>query len=262
MGRLWTTDVDGEKWLVNPQLIIANPRRKKRKESTKMARRKGRMPAGLARYWAKKRRGGKRRRAKRNFASAGMLANRRRRSVHHRRRRRHALGNPRRRRSAIRHSFRRRHARRNPQLLGFQLPQLQDVVFTGAGFVVPPILTSYVMNWIPDAYKTNQAVVWGVKAASVLVPSYAVRKFVSQRAGNLMLLGGAVSFTIDLIKTFAPGVIPGLGYYNTMPNPRALGAQPFLGKYPGLRGVGGPQGGGLPRMISNTPERLMPTNRF
>jgi hypothetical protein len=143
-------------------------------------------------------------------------------------------------------------------LLGFQLPQLQDVVFTGAGFIVPPLVTSYIMKMIPDEYKTNQAVVWGVKAASVLVPSLAVRKFVSQRAGNLMLLGGAVSFTIDLIKTFAPGMIPGLGsqpflgFYNTMPNPRALG------KYQ----QGGRGGSGLPTMIQSTPERLMPTNRF
>lgn len=221
-------------------------------------RRKGRMPAGLARYWAKKRRGGtRRRRAKRNFASAGMLANRRRRRVHRRRR---ALGNPRRRRSTIRHYSRRR-ARRNPQLFGFQLPALTDVVFTGAGFIVPPMVTSYVMKWIPDEYKTNQAVVWGVKAASVLVPSLAVRKFVSQRAGNLMLLGGAVSFTIDLIKTFAPGVIPGLGaqpflgVYNNMPNARTLG------KY-NPRGGGNGGGGGLPAMIQNTPTRLMPTERY
>jgi hypothetical protein len=259
MGRLWTTDVDGEKWLVNPQLIIANPRRKRR--AKKMARRKGRMPAGLARYWAKKRRGGtkRRRRAKSNFASAGMLANPRRRRRSRGRGRRYSPAMRRLTGRAYGHNPRRhrRHARRNPQLLGFQLPQLQDVVFTGAGFIVPPMLTSYIMTLIPDSYKTNQAVVWGVKAASVLVPSLAVRKFVSQRAGNLMLLGGAVSFTIDLIKTFAPGMIPGLGaqpflgYYNTMPQPRALG------KY-----QTGNRLGGLPAMISATPERLMPTNRF
>ena len=157
----------------------------------------------------------------------------------------------------MRHVGRRR-ARRNPQLLGFQLPALTDVVFTGAGFIVPPMLTSYVMKWIPDEYKTNQAVVWLVKGASVLVPSLAVRKFVSQRAGNLMLLGGAVSFAIDLVKTFAPGVIPGLGaqpflgYYNNMPQTRGLG------KYAG-RGGGGQ---GLPPMISSTPTRLMPTERY
>jgi preprotein translocase subunit Sec61beta len=45
---------DGERWLINPALVVANPKRKRgRKMALRRRRsRRNRMPAGLARYWA------------------------------------------------------------------------------------------------------------------------------------------------------------------------------------------------------------------
>lgn len=249
-NRLWTRDDYGEPWLDNPQLLIAGNPLKRRKKKV-MAKRA--MPAGLRRYWAKHRR--KPRRARKNAYFVNPHRRRRVRArVRHRRRaarrpRQNAYFlNPRRRRG-------RRRYRSNPSLmgLGFQLPNLMDVAAVGAGMVVPPIVASYVMGWIPDAWKTSKAAYYVVKAASVVIPSMLVRKFVSQRAGNLMLLGGAVSFALDLVKEFAPGVIPGLGY------------QPLLGAVVQRNFRVLPRtnsGPALAPIIAMTPDRLSPQGRF
>jgi hypothetical protein len=286
MADLWTEDIDGEKWLINPQLIIANPgrrvKRSNKRSVKKMAsRRKRRMPAGLRRYWASRRKAKanphrrrrrvtmanprRRRRAKRNFQMPGMLVNPRRRRSSRRRRRGFLMNR--------RH---RRHARRNPQLLGFQLPPVSDIAFVGAGLVVPPIVSNYIMTNFLPSYTTSVPVVWAVNVASVVGPSLLVRKFVSQRAGNLMLLGGAATLLLQAIKTFMPGVIPGLS---------GMGYQPFLGSYvrpslnrgmgsyvqrsrgmAGLRGMGAGSGQTGPmsssQVYSGTPERLLPSSRF
>jgi hypothetical protein len=152
---------------------------------------------------------------------------------------------------------RRRHYRRNPDagmsVLGLQLPPIDAVLFVGAGFITPPIVSGMLMGFVPDGYKTNSAVIWVVKGASVLLPSMLVRQFISRRAGNLMLIGGAVSFGLDLLRTFAPGVIPGLGY------------QPLLGAFVGpvqRLPVVGPPRAALAPMISSAPTRLSPDTRF
>lgn len=234
------------------------------------SRRERRMPAGLARYWATHRRKPRRRRAaKRNYTSTGMLLNPKRRRRRASGRRNVMVTNPRRRRS-IGRARRVRRYRRNPGLLGgrsmslmgFSLPPLDAVAFVGAGLIVPPLVTSYIMTMLPADWKTSKAAYYGVKAVSVLVPAMLLKQFVSPRAGNLMLLGGAASFVIDLIKDFAPGVIPGLG------------VQPFLGYYPSMGipsrqlgtypGRGGAQRlpGLLSPMIASTPDRLNPAGRF
>lgn len=159
------------------------------------------------------------------------------------------LNPPRRRRY---HSNKRRY-RRNPGLMGVQFPGLIDVVSVGAGFVVPPIVAGYIMGWLPDSMKTSKAALWAVKAAAVVVPSMVVRRFVSRRAGNLMLLGGAVSLALDLVKEFAPGLIPGVGF------------QPLLGAHVSRTSATRarmPHNAGLPAMIASTPDRLSPTGRF
>jgi hypothetical protein len=213
----------------------------------------------------RRRRSTTRRRARRNYYGAGMLANRprrRRRSVS-RRRSAVARMNPRRRRSRSRSIF-----RSNPRkIFGFEMPPLDAVLFTGVGLIVPNQVAGYLMGFLPTSITknadgtTSQPVSWLVKVASVLLPSLAVRKFVSPRAGNFMLVGGASGLVLDAIKTFMPGVIPGLGY------------QPLLGEYvsPGLSGYfDRPTGvvpyrrpsSGLTPILQNTPDRLSPAGRF
>lgn len=252
MPRLFTVDREGEYWLDNPQLVIANPKKKGR--ST--------MPA--------RRRAGKRRRARRNYYGAGLVAanrpsrNRRRRSpranTSHRRRsyRRnmyppfYAAANPRRRRRGN------KRYRRNPagstRLFGFSMPPLDAVAYTGVGVIVPPILTGYVMPMLPANWQTD-GVRWIVRIASVLVPPFLLGGFLGTRARNFMLIGGGAGLALDLIRTFAPGVIPGLG------------AQPLLGAYftrpnnGGMLPYGRPRQG-QPPIIASVPERLSPASRF
>lgn len=259
MANLWTEDLDGEPWLVNPQLLIANPR--KRKVGKNMAaRRKGRMPPALAKYWASRgltnRRHHRRRhrrnppRARRNYANAAplFLANRRHHRRHHRRHR-GWLGNPRRRQQSMELS--------NPRVLGFEMPQLHDILSVGAGIIVPPVVTGYVMQMLPVQYQTSQAVYWAVKVASVVGPSLLVRKFVSKRAGGLMLLAGAASLAVEVVKPYlgltGMGAQPFLGYYVPAGQLRGSG----MGKYmlPG-------RGAATQAAYSGTPERLLPANRF
>lgn len=189
----------------------------------------------------------RRRRARRNFYSAGVLTNPR--------RRRRARHNP-----IRRH---RRHARRNPSFLGFEMPPMDAVLFTGAGLIVPSIAASQIMKFVPASMATNPIVLWLVKVVSVIAPSMLVRKFISTRAGNFMLVGGAANIVLDAVKTYLPGVIPGVGY------------QPLLGQYGS--GMGSYFDRGAPVALpfpssrrsvqvaaigANTPDRLDPSGRF
>jgi hypothetical protein len=146
--------------------------------------------------------------------------------------------------------------------MGISLPSIQDVLFTGAGIVIPPVMTSFLLGYLPADWRTSKAAYYGVKAASVLIPSMIVKKFVSRRAGNLMLIGGAASFAIDLVREFAPSLLPGGG----------VGAQPFLGFYERMpRQVGMGRYSSMPvrsvpvqrtPLLSMTPERLSPGARY
>lgn len=231
----------GEPWFDNPQLIIANPKKTRRSSMKRSSRRKARRSL--------------RRRARRNFYSAGALANPRRKRSRRTRRsrrsfRRNVYMNPR---------ARRRRFRRNPggrSFFGITLPPMDAVLFVGAGLIVPPMVSAQIIKFLPDTWKTNQAATWGVKVASVLLPGFALRKFWSPRAGNLFMVGGAASLVVDAIKTFFPGVIPGLGYqpllgahFSTV---RADRVVPFARAGRGM----------APPMLTDAPERLSPTTRF
>jgi hypothetical protein len=201
----------------------------------------------------------KTRRARTNpyFLNRPRRRSRRRLSTNPRRRRHTMRANPPRRRARRYSSNRRRSYRRNPALsvMGFQLPNLMDVAAVAGGMIVPPIISGYIMGWLPASLQTSSAAKWAVKAAAVVLPSMAVRSFISRRAGNLMLLGGSVSFVLDLIKEFAPGVIPGVGY------------QPLLGAFTASPAFGArarlPLVARAPsRMLSSTPDRLDPMQRF
>jgi hypothetical protein len=139
---------------------------------------------------------------------------------------------------------------------------MDAVLFVGAGLVVPPIMAGYIMGMLPVEWRSSKATYYGVKAASVLIPSMLVRQFVSRRAGNFMLIGGAASFAIDLVREFMPALIPAA----------PMAGQPFLGYYERYN-----RNGALGRyssipvrsrtvqqtpLLSATPERLSPNARF
>ncbi len=161
----------------------------------------------------------------------------------------------------------RRHYRRNPSLMGITLPPLDAVLFTGAGLVIPPIMASYLTPLLPASLSGSKMGYYGVKVASILIPSMLVRKFVSQRAGNYMLIGGAASLAIDLVKEFMPslglGTQPflgnGVGFYERMPL-RTMSATPGMGRYASIPVRSMPMQ--RTPIISQVADRLNPTERF
>jgi hypothetical protein len=147
-------------------------------------------------------------------------------------------------------------------VMGIHLPPFDAVLYTAGGYVAPPMVAGVLMTFVPDSMKGSAVTTWLVKAASVLLPAWLVGRFVSQRAGSYVLIGGAASFVIDAVNTFAPGLIPGL---------RGMGYQPLLGSYFGpqlpaytrrsqtslVRGRSA-----MSPMIADAPERLDPSGRF
>ena len=242
--------------------------------------RRNRMPAGLARYWAKHRRNPRRRhtmrnrrrhvrrnRARRNYTSAGLVAmNPRRRS--YRRNRVH------------RHHFRRNRARRNPSFMGFTLPPTMDLVMVGSGLILTPMVANYVFNSFVagTSMGTSKWAYLATEAASAAALGFAVKKFVGSNQGNMILLGAGARVLIDAITILAPTLLPStamptglsgagtigqpfLGYYNNMPRRRMLGnynVNPGLGYY-NTRGVPMAKQG---TMIQNIPARLDPAFRY
>lgn len=235
-------------------------------------RRKRQQPAALKRYWAKHRkaspRKARRRRARPNpYATSGVVANPRRRRA---RRNYSFMANRKRRRTTKRnYSFmankrrRRSSYRRNPSLMGFSFPPIMDIAALGAGFVIPPVVMRYLMPMLPADMQASRPVQYGVKAASVILPAWAVKKFVSQRAGNLMMLGGLAALAIDILKD--TGVLAQLGLAGSF-------SQPMLGFYPSRSRVGGlGRYASFPssntnvtssKMIAGVPDRLNPGSRF
>jgi hypothetical protein len=160
----------------------------------------------------------------------------------------------------------RRRYRSNPnrgggrRLFGFQLPPMGDVLFTGAGLIGPNLVSAQILKILPTSLTLkadgtpNTLVIWATKIISVLLPSWLLRRFVNPRAGTAFLIGGSAGLALDALKTYAPGIIPGIGY------------QPLLGAYfqrpaaqipfqrPGPRG--------LPTQVAEAPERLSPQARF
>lgn len=189
-----------------------------------------------------------------------MLANRPRRKARRNRRRTRARRNvymPLLNRKRGRRS--RRNFRRNPAILGFSLPPMDAVLYTAAGLIGPNLVANKIVEFIPASWKTNadgtpnQLTIWATKIAAVLLPAWAIRRFINPRAGALFLIGGTAGLAMDAIKTFAPGIIPGLGY------------QPLLGSYftrPQGQIANFPRQARVPAMIADSPDRLNPQGRF
>jgi hypothetical protein len=257
--RYVSYDFEGEPWLDNPQLIIANPRGSRlsvnkpkrvslpnlsslfgsrftphKKGKKRMAKKHRKMTALQRKYFGPRRKTNPKRHHSRMFA--GRLPRKfarkfRRRSTYH--------GLLVARGSKARVSFRtnKRHRyRHNPAEssagialpFGLRLPAVKDIAFGALGLFVPGMITSRVMNYVPASMQGSTVVTWLVKIASVLVPGYLIKRFYDARAGYAFMIGGAASLFIDAIRTFVPSLSTMIG----------LGFQPLLGYYPGGVAVG------------------------
>ena len=194
-------------------LFLVNPRKKRRKKS-----RKGRMPAGLRRYWASKRRGTKtvkRRRKRRHSAVAAAPRRRRRRS--------HAVGivKRRRKRNPMRHRSHRRHRRaHNPFGVRGLTHTIMPAAIGATGAIALDVAYGYAGKYLPASLQTGFLPVL-VKAAGAIGLGFLARKVVSRDKANAATLGAltvvAYGALKPLIASFAP-TIPGLSGYSDFIN--------------------------------------------
>ncbi len=229
-------------------LFLVNPRRKKRKS------RKGKMPAGLRRYWASKRRGTKvtKRRRKRRASSAVVAAPRR------RRRRSHSIVKRRRRKNPMRASRRshRRHRRSNPFGIRGITHTVMPAAVGATGAIVLDVAYAYAGKYLPASLQTGFLPVL-VKTAGAIGLGFLARKVVSREKANAATLGAltvvAYGALKPLLASFAP-TVPGLSGYQDfidygssmnglgayLPKPAGMGfysPAPTIGSVPGTQGT-------------------------
>jgi hypothetical protein len=189
------------------QILLMNPR-------------KGRMPPGLARYWARHGRGRKRRRKAhaRTRVRASNPRPRRRRRIHYRRRARRANPIMRRRH----HYVRRRRRASNPRLSlrGVQHQVMSTVVpaaIGGVGAVGLDLAWGYGASYLPAQMQTG----WGAtvsKLGAALLIGYGLARFtpVSKKAVASGVLGAVTVIAYQTIRDFAKKTFPdvkGFGGY-------------------------------------------------
>lgn len=207
-------------------LFIVNPRGKKR--------RKGKMPAGLRRYWATHRRG---KRSKRRAVMANPKRRRRARAANPVRRYKHRrarAANPRRvkRRRARNPVFSHRRKRRrhhNPFSTRGLTAMLKPAAFGAAGAIAAAIAYGFIAPKLPASFATGFFPTL-IKAAAAIGLGMVVGKVMTKQDGQYATIGG---LTVVLVGAATPYItsaaptLPGLsglaGYGDYVPH-RPMGA--------------------------------------
>ncbi len=202
-------------------LFIVNPRRKKS--------RKGRMPAGLRKYWASRRRQKNPRRKRRRASMAVAPVHRRKRRRNPRRAR--SRGYVKRRRRANPKYLRRRsrHRRRNPFNSGGITAMLKPAAIGAAGAIGTALVYGYLSPNLPSTLTTGY-IPYVVQAAAAIGIGMLVGKFMSRQDGQYAAVGAltvvAVSAITPLISSAAPSLpgLSGLGGMGAYQPYRRMGA--------------------------------------
>jgi hypothetical protein len=208
-------------------LFIVNPSRRKK--------RKGKMPAGLRRYWAMHRRGGAKKRRKARAVMQNPHRRRRARNPVHRYKRRRAK-NPvhrykrRRARNPIFSSRRKRRRHHNPFSTNGLMAVLKPAGIGAAGAIATSIAYGYLSPQLPTTLSSGYFPII-VKAAAAIGLGMLVGKFMSRQDGQYATIGGLtvvlVGAVTPLITSAAP-TLPGLsglaGYGDYMPYKTGVGA--------------------------------------
>lgn len=205
-------------------LFLVNPRRKKKRKS-----RKGRMPAGLRRYWASKRRGAKVHKRRRKRRASSVAAPRRRRTKRYG----VATVKRRRRKNPIHRRSHRRHRRSNPFSVRGLTHSLMPAAVGAAGAVALDVAYAYATPYLPASMQTGM-VGSLVKLAAAFGLGIGARKFLGREKGNAIMLGALTVTGYGVIKPmiaqFAPS-IKGLSGYADYTAMGAYMQQPKLGAY-------------------------------
>ena len=68
-------------------------------------------------------------------------------------------------------------------------------VYTAAGLIGPNLVSKQILTFVPASWKQNadgtpnQLTIWATKILSVLLPAWAIGRFIDRRAGSLFLIG-------------------------------------------------------------------------
>jgi hypothetical protein len=196
-------------------LVVANPRRRKRRKGSRKRHRKGRMPAALARYWATHGRGKKRRRrahrkTRRHRSRRMPMGARAARGyvVGTRRIRRRKL-NP-----LMRHHHRRRHRRHNPSFrIGSITRAFVPTVKAGGVGAVGALALDGVWGFVN--FNLPQIAGFLTNPYVALIAKYSMAVAVGGLGGNLwrgkgreLAVGGATVVTHDFLKTLLQQMAP------------------------------------------------------
>jgi len=209
-------------------LFVVNPAPSKK--------RKGRMPAGLRRYWASRRRQKNPVRRKRRRARAANPRRSHRRShavVMHRRKRRdnpHRRYGRRKRRANPVYFHHRRKRRHNPFSVGGLKGVLMPAAYGAGGAIAMSIAYGYLSPSLPTTLTTGYAPIL-VKAAAAIGLGMLIGKFMSRQDGQYATIGGLTVVLVGAITpliTSAAPTLPGLsglqGYGDYVPYRPHMGA--------------------------------------
>ena len=193
------------------ELVLINPRRRRRRRKNP---RRGRMPPGLARYWA-----GKRRKLR---APRRHRARRRRRAVainprRHRRRaaRGYVVGSRKIRRRKLNPRHRRHHARRRHRNPRFGLPSVRGVVrgtimpaaIGATGAIALDVAMGYASPYLPAALQGKWAML-GVKLVGAIGLGMVAGKFLGRERGRIVTLGAATVVGYGALKSAVASALP------------------------------------------------------
>lgn len=139
--------------------------------------------------------------------------------------------NPRRRRRSrsVARVHRRRSYRRNP---GLGLPSsgfVMDAAYVTGGFFVTRMAAGFVLPMIPGA-DTQPLIRLAGKGAVAWGLGFLGGKFLGQKAGQLLMLGGLVEVLSDAVRTYVSPFVPALADDSLSSYPQ-LSSYPTMGSY-------------------------------
>jgi hypothetical protein len=224
-------------------LFLVNPRRKKR--------RKGKMPAGLKRYWASRRsrQGPVKRRRKRR--ARAVMANPRRKRRYSRRRARNPVFRSRRksrRRNPVSHRKHRRHRARgrNPFSVGGLKHAIVPAAIGAGGAIALNIAYGYAAPYLPASLQTGFMPAL-VKIAGALGLGMVAKKFLGATDAQYVTAGALTVVLVGVITPYISSAVPslpGLAGLSALGHNSSYDYQPFrpgMGAYmqkPGLGRLG------------------------
>lgn len=98
---------------------------------------------------------------------------------------------------------------RNAKVLGVEIPGLEKVAWTGAGFLAPPMIEGALTRLVPAEWYASDLGRYAMKGGAVFAASWVARRFVGRAAGNWVTLGGMLYIGVSLLNDYVPQFMGG-----------------------------------------------------